>query len=244
VAPAPVTMLTTPGGRSASWHTSAKQQRRQRRGLGRLEHHGVAAGQRRGDLPGEHEQREVPRDDLADDADGSRVSRREGAAELVGPAGVVEEVRRSERHVDVAALLDRLAVVEGLETANSRARSCRMRRAMRKRYFPRSAPSCATRRPRMPRAAAWTAASTSALAASAISASTSSVAGLTSRSSVPLRGGCQAPPMNSSWRGSRSRRGPSTRVPARTRPGENQSRGRDGRGIVGHATGWISPSAK
>jgi ParB family chromosome partitioning protein len=51
-----------------------EEQRGQRRGLGRLEHDGVAAGQRRGDLPGEHEQREVPRDDLADDAERARVS--------------------------------------------------------------------------------------------------------------------------------------------------------------------------
>jgi hypothetical protein len=38
-----------------------------------------------------------------------------GVLELVGPAGVVEEVRRGERDVDVAALRDRLAVVERLE---------------------------------------------------------------------------------------------------------------------------------
>ena len=46
-----------------------EQQRGQRRGLGRLEHDGVAAGQRRGDLPRQHQQREVPRDDLAGDAE-------------------------------------------------------------------------------------------------------------------------------------------------------------------------------
>src|SRR6478735_1922420 len=40
---------------------------------------------------------------------------REGVVELVGPAGVVEEVRRGERQVDVARLLDRLASVERLE---------------------------------------------------------------------------------------------------------------------------------
>ena len=46
-----------------------EEQRGQRRGLGRLEHDGVAAGQRRGDLPRQHQQREVPRDDLAGDAE-------------------------------------------------------------------------------------------------------------------------------------------------------------------------------
>ena len=41
-----------------------------RRGLlRRLEHNGVARSQRRGELPGSHEQREVPRDDLADHAE-------------------------------------------------------------------------------------------------------------------------------------------------------------------------------
>ena len=42
----------------------------QRREFGRLQHHRAAGGQRRRDLPGQHQQREIPRDDLADDADG------------------------------------------------------------------------------------------------------------------------------------------------------------------------------
>ena len=63
---------------------------------------------------------------------------RERVLELVRPAGVVEEVGGDERHVDVARLLDRLAAVERLGTANSRLRSWRIR-AMRKRYFARSA---------------------------------------------------------------------------------------------------------
>jgi len=37
-----------------------------------------------------------------------------GVVELVGPAGVVEEPGGDERHVDVAGLLDRLAVVQAL----------------------------------------------------------------------------------------------------------------------------------
>ena len=73
VSPAPVTMLTTPGGQVGLLADLGEQQRGQRRGLGRLEHDGVAAGQRRGDLPGQHQQREVPRDDLAGDAERLRV---------------------------------------------------------------------------------------------------------------------------------------------------------------------------
>ena len=45
-----------------------EQQRGQGSGLGRLEHDRVAAGQGRGDLPGQHQEREVPRDHLAGDA--------------------------------------------------------------------------------------------------------------------------------------------------------------------------------
>ena len=62
------------------------------------------------------------------------------------------------------------------KTANSRARSCRMR-AIRKRYFPRSAPLSLLHTRVYAARAALTAASTSAALASATSASTSSVAG-------------------------------------------------------------------
>ena len=104
-----------------------EEQRRERRRLGGLEHDGVAGGERRRDLPRQHEQREVPGDDL-------RRRRRAGAAvgprggqagilQLVGPARVVEEVRGSDRHVDVAGLLDRLAVVERLERRRTRGRA-------------------------------------------------------------------------------------------------------------------------
>ena len=45
---------------------------------------------------------------------GSGIGAEAGVIELVGPTGVVEEVRRGERDVDVARLADRLAVVERL----------------------------------------------------------------------------------------------------------------------------------
>ena len=92
-----------------------ERQRGQRRRLGGLEHHRVAAGQRRGDLPGQHQQREVPRDDLAGHPERARRRAVAGVLQLVGPAGVVEEVRRDQRDVHVARLADRLAVVERLE---------------------------------------------------------------------------------------------------------------------------------
>jgi len=92
-----------------------QQQRRERRGFGGLEDDGVAAGQGRCQFPGGHEQREVPRDDLSDDAVRGHVPVREGVLELVGPAGVVEEVGGDQRQVDVATLTDRLAAVHCLE---------------------------------------------------------------------------------------------------------------------------------
>ena len=59
-----------------------EEQRRERCRLGRLEDDGVAARERRRDLPGEHEEREVPRDDLARDADRARTPVREGVSSL------------------------------------------------------------------------------------------------------------------------------------------------------------------
>ena len=92
-----------------------QRERGQRRRLGGLEHDGVAGRERRRDLPGRHQQREVPRDDLPGHAERARRRAVARVLELVGPAGVVEEVRGRERDVDVARLADRLAVVERLE---------------------------------------------------------------------------------------------------------------------------------
>src|SRR5207253_9387151 len=75
----------------------------------------VAGRERGGDLPGEHEEREVPRDDLPGDAQRASDAPGEGVLQLVRPAGVVPEVRRGERNVDVATLLDRLARIDRLQ---------------------------------------------------------------------------------------------------------------------------------
>ena len=93
----------------------AEQERGERGRLGGLEHDGVAGGERGRDLPREHQQREVPRDDLARDADRPRLPIRERVLELVRPARVVEEVRGRERDVDVARFADGLAAVERFE---------------------------------------------------------------------------------------------------------------------------------
>ena len=109
--PAPVTTLSTPGGRPTSCAISAERERGQRRLARRLDDDGVAARQRRRDLPRRQQQREVPRHDRGDDAD--RLAQRVGevvaldrdrlAVDLVGPAGEVLEALGGRRHVDRAA---------------------------------------------------------------------------------------------------------------------------------------------
>ncbi len=103
------------GGQLGLAQDVAEGERGQWRRLGRLEHGRVAGGERGSELPGEHQEREVPGDDLADHPEWPRTPVEESVLELVGPARVVEEVRRGERQVDVARLLDRLAAVERLE---------------------------------------------------------------------------------------------------------------------------------
>ncbi len=79
--PEPLTMLSTPGGQQVADQLGQHQDRPRRR-LSRLEHHAVAGGERRRELPRRHQEREVPRDDLADDA--------ERLVEVVGDGVVVD----------------------------------------------------------------------------------------------------------------------------------------------------------
>jgi hypothetical protein len=57
------------GGEAGLQRQLGDSKGRQRGLLGGLQDHGVAAGQGRAPLPGQHQQREVPGDDLADHAD-------------------------------------------------------------------------------------------------------------------------------------------------------------------------------
>jgi ParB family chromosome partitioning protein len=103
-----------------------ERQRRQRRLARRLDDDGVAAGERRCDLPRRQQQREVPRHDCGDDADrfpqgvGQVVAfDRDGlAVDFVGPAGEILEALGGRRHLDLPRLEDRLAVVQRLEAGN------------------------------------------------------------------------------------------------------------------------------
>ena len=103
----------------------AETQRRKRRLFGGLEHDRAARRQRRRELPGRHHQREVPGDDLADDADrlaqgiGVPVARARNRDRLAVQARrpsrhVAEHVDRA-LHVVAARIGDRLAVVERFE---------------------------------------------------------------------------------------------------------------------------------
>ena len=115
VRPSPVTMLTTPGGSSAWRSTSQKSSAVSGVVSAGLSTTVLPAASAGAIFHAEHQQREVPRDDLARDAERPRGPVRERVLELVRPARVVEEVRRGERQVDVARLLDRLAAVERLQ---------------------------------------------------------------------------------------------------------------------------------
>ena len=137
VSPAPVTMFTTPGGSSASWITSASSSAVS--GV-------VSAGLSTAVFPvasaGASFQAAISSGKFHGmiwpaTPSGRRRPARERVLELVGPARVVEEVRRGERHVDVARLLDRLAAVHRLQDREL-PRAFLERRAIRYRYFARS----------------------------------------------------------------------------------------------------------
>ena len=121
--PSPGRMLTTPSGMPASAISSAMLQRGERRDLGRLHHDAVAGGERRRHLPAREHQREVPRHDLADDADRlaqrvvqeARLDRDRLALELVGHAAEVAVAGGRARHVERARVAQRMAGVERFE---------------------------------------------------------------------------------------------------------------------------------
>ena len=101
----------------------AEAQGGERRLLGGLQDQRAAGGERRGDLPGRHQQREVPGDDLGADADrlaqrvAEDVARGDGdrlALDLRRPARVVAQVVDGRGDVALGGG-QRLAVVERLE---------------------------------------------------------------------------------------------------------------------------------
>ena len=120
--PKPLTTLSTPARQQVADQLHQLEDR-PRSLLGGLEHHGVAGREGGRELPDRHQDREVPRDDLADDAQrlvevvGDRVLVDLGDAALLGAqgAGEVAEVVDGQRHVRVERLAHGLAVVPRLD---------------------------------------------------------------------------------------------------------------------------------
>ena len=83
------------------------------RGLCGFEHDGVATGKRWCNLPGGHEQRKVPGNDLGGDAVWREGLVGKGVFELVSPACVVKEMSTDERQIDIARLANGLATIHG-----------------------------------------------------------------------------------------------------------------------------------
>jgi hypothetical protein len=104
-------------------HQLGQAQHAQRRFLRGLEHHRVAGGQRRGQLPRRHQQREIPRHDRADHAQwfaGDQAQLvlaggRDLAVDLVQRLGRPREAADRRGQVDVARIVDRLAHVQGFQ---------------------------------------------------------------------------------------------------------------------------------
>ena len=175
-------------------------ERERRRGR-RLDDDRIAGRQRGRDLPGAHQKRKVPGNDLTDDADRFMKHDRErvfvdlnGAAFLrTKTSGEIAEMVRRERHVDQRRFADGLAVVAGFRFGEQRGifinqigDSEKLRRTLRGRTADQSGKAA--------RAAA-TARSTSAAEASAQSASFSPVAGLKVSKVAPFCASTHSPLM-------------------------------------------------
>ena len=156
--PKPWTTLSTPGGSRSPMSSSSTQMPSGVCSAG--EHHAVAGGQRRGQLPGGHQQREVPRDDLPDHAQrlvdvvghGAVVDLGGGAFLGADAAGEVAEVVGGQGMSALRVSRTALPLSQVSVTASS-SRFCSMRSAIFSRMFERS---CTEVRPQAS-AAAWAA---------------------------------------------------------------------------------------
>ena len=120
--PVPVTTLRTPAGIPASMASSATRSAVSEVSSAGFTHQRAAGGERRADLPGEHQQREVPGQHQPDDAD--RLAdderdmvvggRRHLVVDLVDRLGVPAQALHGLGQVDGLAVEDGLAAVEAL----------------------------------------------------------------------------------------------------------------------------------
>ncbi len=102
-------------GQADVLHELGKLQGGQRRGLGRFQDHRVATGQGRRDLPGRHQQREIPGYDLRRDAQGLGAPTRESVFQLIRPTGVIEKMGGGQWNVNVSGLTNGFAAIQGLD---------------------------------------------------------------------------------------------------------------------------------
>src|SRR5947207_1181442 len=90
-----------------------ERKRRQRCELSWFQHDGVSHGQSGSDLPGQHEQRKVPWDDLSHNP-ASRIARKLLRQKL-RPTSVIIKMPGYQWDIDVAALANWFSVVDGFE---------------------------------------------------------------------------------------------------------------------------------
>ena len=86
-----------------------KRQRRQRRKLRRLQHHRISRRQRRSNLPRQHQQRKIPRNNLPHHS--ARHILGKLRLQNLRPTRVIIKMPRHQRNIDVPALANRLAVI-------------------------------------------------------------------------------------------------------------------------------------
>src|SRR3981081_1032083 len=92
-----------------------KRKRGERRELSRLQDDGISRCQRRRDLPGQHEQWEIPGNDLSHDP-ASRVVRKLLLQKL-RPTSVVIKMPGDERNIEVSTLANRLSIVHRFQNS-------------------------------------------------------------------------------------------------------------------------------
>ena len=113
VEPSPVTMLTTPGGQRNFLANLTEQQRRQGSEFRGLQDDSISGSERRRNLPRQHEQREIPGNDLSNDSTRHVIGK--FLLDQLRPSGMMIKMPRHQRNIDVTALANRLAIVHRLE---------------------------------------------------------------------------------------------------------------------------------
>ena len=149
VSRSPQTTLSTPGGRNSA-AISASSSVDDRRGVGRLEHHGVAGRERRRELPDRHHQRVVPRRDLARRRRSARAGRSEVWPAMYSPAERPSSTRAAPAKNRSWSTAGGISSLGGQPDAACRCCGTRRRRARRRAPRPRrracSSARCRSRR--------------------------------------------------------------------------------------------------